>query len=109
MKSSIDIDQIIINSLSGNVTDFEKKELEKWSKQSEKHAHQLEELTKLWDERSVERKTINASEVKRRIWKQGVEQRLNSRNSSMDTLFVKNLIFIIKDKKVFFLKISLLR
>ena len=74
MNSNTDIDQIIANFLSGSLTDFERERLKAWESKSAKNTYQLEELRKLWKERSQERKTINASELKRSIWSKGVKE-----------------------------------
>ena len=74
MKGNTDIDQIISNFLSGSLTDFEKKKLEEWESESVENAFQLAELHKLWKERSLDRKTISSSDIKRKIWHHGVEQ-----------------------------------
>ncbi len=74
MNSNTDIDQIISNFLSGSLTDFERQKLKEWENESVENAYQLEKLSRLWKERSVERKTINSSDIKRKIWHRGVEQ-----------------------------------
>ena len=74
MKSNTDIDQIISNFLSDSLTDFERKELNEWENESVQNAYQIEKLTRLWKERSIERKTINSSDIKRKIWHYGVEE-----------------------------------
>ena len=74
MNSNTDIDQIIVNFLSGSLTDFESKKLQEWESESVENAYQLAELRKLWKERSLDRKTINSSDIKRKIWHRGVEQ-----------------------------------
>ena len=76
MKEKTDIDQIIANFLSGGITDFETKKLEEWKTASPQNAYQLEKLRELWQERSIDRKTIHSSEIKRNIWQQGVESDL---------------------------------
>lgn len=80
MNSKTDIDQIISNFLNGSLTNFERKKLKEWENESEQNAYQLDRLTKLWKERSIERKTINSSDIKRKIWYHGVEK---------DSLFYK--------------------
>ncbi len=78
MNSNINIDQIISNFLTGTLTDFEKKKLKEWENESDQNAYQLKKLTTLWKEISIDRKTINSSYIKRKIWHEGVEQNLNS-------------------------------
>lgn len=74
MNSRIDIDQIISNYLTGSLTDFEMKKLEEWENESDQNAYQIEKLKILWKERSIDRKTINSTDIKRAIWHEGVEQ-----------------------------------
>lgn len=73
MNSKTDIDQIISNFLSDSLTDFERQRLKEWKNESVQNAYQLDKLSKLWKERSFERKTINASDIKRKIWHHGVK------------------------------------
>lgn len=104
MNSNTDIDQIIANFLSGSLTDFEREQLKEWESKSAKNAFQLKELRKLWKERSQDRNTINASEIKRNIWSKGVNEdgrRYNIRQSGFYQLLVNRkvaatiIIFII--------------
>ncbi len=92
MNSKTDIDQIISNFLSGSLTDFEKQKLKEWEGESTQNAYQLEKLTNLWNERSIERKTINSSDLKRKIWSRGVEQDLRYYKTNKQT-FIYSIVF----------------
>ncbi len=91
MKSNTNIDQIISNFLSDSLTDFERKELSKWENESVQNAYQLEKLTRLWKERSIERKTINSSDIKRKIWHHGVEK--DSFYNTKKQRFIHSIVF----------------
>ena len=76
MNLKTDIDQIISNFLIGELSDFENEKLQEWKSASPENAYQLEQLRNLWRERTIDRKAIHSSDLKRKIWHLGVDEEL---------------------------------
>lgn len=72
MEKNEEVENSILNVLTGNGTAYDDKTVSDWAGQSELNRYKLEQLKNIWEENTLERKVLYSEEVKGRIWLSGI-------------------------------------
>ena len=100
-----DIEELIIDSLAGNISESNRKKLDEWRQQSPKNEQSYEHLKRVWETNLAEPKYINYNTLEERIIEGGYEQDLRTKRllntSSLYKIAAVLAIFLLASAAVY--------